>query len=142
MSAAERWEWIVGLDEKILKGCVVLPGWCTTIVKEADFAYAYSAHLPAILTAVAGIESYLRSEEPFRSRKTLSQLIDDAFVPQPLKLKLHALRKYRNKWVHVDDPWDDEELIDNTQKNDEELASMAQEAIILLRETIYSSQGV
>ncbi len=142
MSVAERWEWILGLDEKILKGEFLLPAWCTTIVKEADFAYAYRAHLPAILTAVAGIETYLRSEEPLRVRKTLSQLIDDALVPPNIKVRLHTLPKYRNKWVHVDDPWDDEDLLDNPEKHDAELVCMAQEAIILLRETIYSNQGV
>ena len=139
MSAAERWEWIVSLDEKILKGDVVLPGWCSTIVKEADFAYAHRAHLAAILTAVAGIESYLRCEEPFVTRKSLRQLIDDAEIPSSLKVRLHTLRKYRNKWVHVDDPWDDEELMENSEKHDDELAATAKDAIILLRETIYSN---
>lgn len=142
MSAAERWAWIVKLDEKILKGDVVLPGWCTMIVKEADFAYAHHAHLPTILTAVAGIESYLRSQEPVVARKSLSRLIDNAEISSGLKRRLHALRMFRNRWVHVDDPWDDEELIDNSEMHENELAAMAQEAIVVLRETIYSNQGV
>jgi len=73
MSAVERLAWIVSLDEKILKSDVVLPGWCTTIV-----------------TAVAGIESYLRSQEPVVARKSLKRLIDDADIPIDLKLRTHS----------------------------------------------------
>lgn len=142
MSTTERWEWIVSLDEKIVKGDVILPGWCTTIVKEADFAYAHGAHLAAILTAVAGIESYLRSQEPFVERKSLKRLIEDSLLSIDLKVRLHGLRTYRNMWVHVDDPWDDQDILDNPDKHEGDLTIRAREAIVLLRETIYSSQGV
>lgn len=33
-----------------------------------------------------------------------------------LKGDLHKLRMYRNRWVHVSDPWDDQELIDQPEK--------------------------
>lgn len=142
MTASERWQWIVGLDDRLLKGDVVLPGWCTTIVKEADLAYAHGANLAAILTAVAGVESYLRSEDLLKSKKPLAELIDHAFLPRELKARLHRLRKYRNNWVHVDDPWDDEELLEHPEAHEAELDEMARKAIVLLRETIYSTQGV
>jgi hypothetical protein len=142
MSVTERWEWIQNLDEKLLRGDVTLPGWCSIIVSEADCAYIHGAHLATILTAVAGIETYLRSDELLKSKNNLARLIENAFVPVELKARLHAMRRYRNRWVHVDEPWDDEDLMDRSDVYDAELDRMAREAILLLRETIYSTQGV
>ena len=60
MNEDERWDFLVQLDEELLKGGVILSEWCSFIVREADTAFAKRAHLASILVAVSGIETYLR----------------------------------------------------------------------------------
>ena len=67
---------MVALDEELLKGGVVLSEWCSFIVRESDTAFVNSAHLASILTAVSGIETYLRSEYAQNGRARLVELID------------------------------------------------------------------
>ena len=98
--------------------------------------YARIAH------AVAGIETYLRSEYKSTGKERLFDLINQAPIEENLKLDLHKLRKYRNKWVHVSDPWDDEVLIDSPEQFGEELEEMAFFAAIVLRRTIYENPWV
>jgi len=140
MNGDERWAALTALDEELLKGGVILSEWCCFIVREADIAYVGGAHLASILTAVSGIETYLRSacSEPGRAR--LIDLIDRASLDNGLKEDLHRLRKYRNKWVHVDDPWNDESLLDQPRETAYELEQMAFFAARALRRTIYEHQ--
>jgi hypothetical protein len=138
MIEQERWDYLLKLDEELLVGGVILSEWCSMIVREADTAYARGAHLASILTAVSGIETYLRSESGGRSR--LVELIDEAPIPAELKTKLHELRRYRNKWVHVEEPWDDQPLLEHPERFEAELEQKAQFAARVLRETIYSDQ--
>jgi hypothetical protein len=35
----EKWEFILALDDELLKGGVILPEWCSVIVREADVAF-------------------------------------------------------------------------------------------------------
>ena len=138
MSEEERWDYLLKLDDELLVGGVILSEWCSMIVREADTAYARGAHLASILTAVSGIETYLRSESS--ERKRLVQLIDEAPVSDDLRAKLHELRRYRNKWVHVEEPWDDQPLLEHPERFEAELEQKAQFAARVLRETIYSDQ--
>ena len=138
MSEEERWDYQLTLDDELLVGGVILSEWCSMIVREADTAYARGAHLASILTAVSGIETYLRSESS--ERKRLVQLIDEAPVSDDLRAKLHELRRYRNKWVHVEEPWDDQPLLEHPERFEAELEQKAQFAARVLRETIYSDQ--
>jgi hypothetical protein len=70
-------------------------------------------------------------------------LIDHAeYLSDDLRDDLHILRKYRNKRVHVDDPWKDKELLDQPEKIEIELEKMAFSAVKALRRTIYSIQWV
>ena len=142
MNPDDRWSHLIALDEKLLKGGVVLSEWCSFIVREADTAFVNSAHLASILTAVSGIETYLRSEYAKNGRARLIELIDLSPIPDALKDNLHRLRKYRNKWVHIDEPWDDSELLENPETTEEELEEMALFAARLLRETIYENPWV
>lgn len=142
MNETERWEHLVALDEELLKGGVILSEWCSFIVREADIAFAQGAHLAAILTAVSGIETYLRSEYAKNKREKLFKLIDDSPIEEELKKDLHKLRIYRNKWVHVDDPWDDEKLLEKPEIYEAELEEMAFLAAKLLRRTIYENPWV
>lgn len=138
MSEEERWNHLLKLDDELLVGGVILSEWCSMIVREADTAYARGAHLASILTAVAGIETYLRSESG--ERKRLVQLIDEAPISNDLRARLHELRRYRNKWVHVEEPCDDQPLLENPERFEAELEQKAQFAARVLRETIYSDQ--
>jgi hypothetical protein len=57
-----------------------------------------------------------------------------------LKQDLNALRSYRNKWVHVREPWDGQELQIAPEKIERELQEMAKSAIKTLREVLYENQ--
>ncbi len=142
MNEQERWAHLIALDEELLKGGAILSEWCCFIVREADVAFANGAHLASILTAVSGIETYLRSEYSTTGRERLVELIDRASIGTDLKSVLHAMRKYRNKWVHVDDPWDDTGLLDRPEEAQRELEQMALIAARALRMTIYENQFV
>ncbi len=142
MTEEERWQHLNELDDSILKGGVVLSGWCTFIVHEADLAFAKGAMLASILTAVSGIEIYLRSEYSSTDRDTLFNLINSAPIDKQLKEDLHILRIYRNNWVHVEEPWQDRELERTSEPLMAELEEMALFAAKTLRRTIYENQWV
>lgn len=113
MNEEERQNYLVDLDEELLKGGVILSEWCSFIVREADTAFVRGAFLASILTAVSGIETYLRSEHSNGGKERLFDLINGASIKDDLKNDLHTLRVCRNKWVHVSDPWRDEKLIES-----------------------------
>jgi hypothetical protein len=138
----DRWAELLALDDELLKGGVILSEWCSFIVRESDIAYANDAHLASILTAVSGIETYLRSEHSETGKERLVDLINQASIDLELKEDLHTLRKYRNKWVHLDDPWDDQNLLECPEETEIELQKMAFFAARALRRTIYENQWV
>ena len=138
----DRWAELNTLDDELLKGSVILPEWCSFIVRETDIAYANEAYLASILTAVSGIETYLRSEHSETGKERLFDLIDRASINDELKKDLHILRKYRNKWVHVDDPWDDKKLLEFPEQTEDELRKMSFFAVRTLRKTIYENQWI
>jgi hypothetical protein len=142
MHLQDRWDHLCALDEELLKGGVILSEWCTFIVRDADTAFANGAHLACILTAVSGIETYLRSEYSNGARERLALLIDRSSIPADLKADLHVLRRYRNKWVHVEDPWDDATLLETPERMEDELEQMAFFAVQALRRTIYENPWI
>jgi hypothetical protein len=142
MTEEERWAQLVALDDELLRGGVVLSEWCSFIVREADTAFASGANLATILTAVSGIETYLRSEYAETGKEHLIDLIHKAPLEDDLKNDLNTLRKYRNKWVHVDDPWNDTNLLAKPEETEQELEVMALFAARILRRTIYENPWV
>lgn len=142
MNEAERWNFLCTLDEELLRGGVMLSEWCCFIVREADTAFAGGAHLATIITAMAGIETYLRSEYGGDTRDSLHQLIGHSPLDESLKADLQTLRNYRNKWVHVGRPWDDQELAERPEKYERELEEVAFLAVRALRLTIYENPWV
>lgn len=139
MTEDERWAHLVALDDELLKGGVILSEWCSFIIREADTAFAKGAYLASILTAVSGIETYLRSENSASGNTTLFTLIEQTDLNPSLKQDLHALRKCRNKWVHVDEPWEDHALLDTPEQFEKELEETAFFAARVLRRTIYEN---
>jgi hypothetical protein len=142
MQENDRWKLIRDLDEELLKGGVILSEWCCFLVREADTTFANGAYLATVITAMAAIETYLRSEYGHAPRVTLHNLIEQSVLSYELKADLHDLRRCRNKWVHVSDPWDDQTLIDQPALHEQELMRNATIAIRALRRTIYSAQWV
>ena len=142
MNRAERWSHLVALDEELLKGGVILSEWCSFIVRETDTAFVNGANLASILTAVSGIETYLRSEYAQNSKDSLFKLINESPLDDGLKSDLQRLQKYRNKWVHVDEPWNDGSLLNTQDAQEKELEKMAFLAARLLRQTIYESPWI
>lgn len=142
MSQDERWAQIVALDEELLKDGVILSEWCSFIVREADVAFAAGANLASILTAVSGIETYLRSEYSETGRERLVELINHSSIDAGLKDDLHVLRMYRNNWVHIDEPWNDLSLLERPEETEQELERMALFAARALRRTIYENPWV
>ena len=142
MNQDERWAHLTALDDELPKGGVILSEWCSFIVRASDLAFVHGAHLASILTAVSGIETYLRSEYSATAKPRLVELINDSPIDSSLKDDLHALRKYRNKWVHVDDPWDDADILERPEETEVELEEMAVFAARSLRKTIYENQWV
>jgi len=94
MNEEQRWNFILELDDKLLRGGVVLSEWCSFIVRETDLAFVGGAHLATIVTAMAGIESYLRSEYSEGRRSALYDLVEQSPLEESLKRDIHALRKY------------------------------------------------
>lgn len=142
MTKNEKWEFILALDDKLLKGGVILPEWCSFIVREADVAFVNEANLAAVLTATSAIETYLRSEFSSDKKESFYDLIKKSDYDQKLKSELNTLRIYRNKWVHVESPWEDQSLLDNPTEHEQELLMMAEFSICLMRKVIYSNQFV
>jgi hypothetical protein len=142
MDKNERWEHLAALDDTLLKGGAILSEWCSFIIREADTAFVGGAYLASILAAVSGIETYLRSECTQSGKERLIDLIGNASISIELKENLHKLRKYRNKWVHVNEPWNDAKLLVRPEDTENELEQAALFAVRVLRETIYENQWV
>lgn len=114
----------------------ILAEWATSLIKDADVAFVGGAYLASIITGLAGVETHLRGDSG-RNRKRFVELIDESDLKQGLKQELHALRTYRNKWVHVAEPWEDTSLLDSPEKHESELEEMARRCSVALRCAIY-----
>jgi hypothetical protein len=141
MTEAEKWDYLEHLDDTLLRGGVTLSEWAVFLVKDADLAFVGGAYLASIITGLAGVETHLRNESGGRSSR-LVDLIDGSDLEDDLKEELQTLRKYRNKWVHVAAPWEDETLLDATEQHEAELEEMARRCAVALRRTIYANPCV
>ena len=72
----------------------------------------------------------------------LVDLINQSPIEQGLRDDIHKLRVYRNKWVHVATPEDDQAILDSPEVYEEELETWAMLAQRTLRRTIYENQWV
>ncbi len=135
-----RWAYLIDLDEQLLVGGVVLSEWCAFITREADSAYAKGAFLGAILTACCAIETHLRGESATeRSKAGFAEMINGSDLDQTIIAELHALRRFRNKWVHVNEPWEDRYLLASPETATDEIEAFAGVAMRLMRLTLYDN---
>jgi len=140
---SDKWKYVLSLDEKYLLGGVLLSEWTTRIARDADTAYRCGANLAAILSAQAAVECHLRyefAEHHVGSRLGFFDLIEQSPLSADLKRDLHKLRRFRNKWVHVNDPRDDAELLEQPDANESELERTATETMEVLRKSLYLEQ--
>jgi hypothetical protein len=141
MTEQQKWDYLTELDETLLQGGVILSEWATFLVKDADLAFVAGAHLASIITALAGVETHLRAECGC-DKQRLVDLIAEADLEDDLKQELQVLRKYRNKWVHVAEPWEDGSLLRLPEEHEAELEEMAKRCAVALRRTIYTNPWV
>lgn len=141
MDTGERWNYLVRLDEELLKGGIITSERTAFLIRHADIAFFHEAHLAAILTAVAAIETHLRAESP-NGRTRLVDLIDSSDLETELKAELQYIRRFRNSWVHVDDPWDDSVFLEESEQSEQALFDASRRALIALRKTVYSNPWV
>jgi len=141
MTEEEKWQFLVELDDRLLQGGVILSEWATFLIRDADTAFVGGAYLASIITGLAGVETHLRGEGGSKTQR-LVDLIDESDLEVDLKQELQMLRKYRNKWVHVADPWDDDALLESPDEHECELEEMAKRCAVALRRTIYTNPWV
>ena len=120
---------------------MILSEWATFLIKDADTAFVSGAHLASIITSLAGVETHLRAEGGNKKQR-LVELIEESDIEEDLKKELQILRKYRNKWVHVADPWDDDALLESPETHESELEEMARRCAVALRRTIYTNPWI
>ena len=145
MTEGQKWDYINRLDEELLLGGVILSEWTTFLAKDAETAFCSGAYLASILASQAAIESHLRYDH-FNSTKTKGwsfyDLIEKANLRIELTKELHNLRKYRNKWVHVNDPANDNDLLERPEYYETELADFAKEAIRTMLKVLYNKPWI
>lgn len=142
MNKKQRREYLVSLDENLLQGGVVLSEWCVFIVRDADAAFVNEAYLASILTGVSAIETHLRFEYGGSEKDSLYNLIETSIIDPSLKKELHKLRRYRNKWVHISAPGEDDAILKNPGTFESELEKMAASSVRTLRKVLYINQCV
>ena len=117
----DRWQFILSLDEELLKGGATMSEWSVFIARECDLVFVAGANLATIIVAAAATETYLRAEYGTSSRSSFFKLIDQAPIAPDLKDDLHKLRTYRNQWVHISNPEDDRSIHDKPEIYEAEL---------------------
>jgi hypothetical protein len=145
MTEQQKWDYINELDEELLLGGVILSEWTTFLVKDAEIAFCSGAYLASILASQAAIESHLRYDY-FKSAETkrysFYDLIEKTNLNSELTNELHNLRKYRNKWVHINNPSNDNELLERPEYYEAELVVFSKTTIKTMLKIIYSNQYV
>ena len=145
MTSDAKWALILSWDEQYLKGGAMLSEWTASLVRDADIAFCSGAYLSAILSAQAAMECHLRYEySSFHTRGKLGfyELIEQSPIASGLRMELHRIRCFRNQWVHVNDPHDDDDLLNRPDYFEHQLEQFAVFAIEQLRRIIYLEQCV
>lgn len=141
----EKWQFILQLDDELLQGGAYESEWTAFLIRDADTAYCAGANLSAIFCSLAAIEAHLRDELKLSAddRTPLAELINRyPYISGELAEELQVLRRFRNQWVHVRDPTNDQHLVFDQFFHEKEIEGMAKRAIRAVREVVYSIQFV
>ena len=121
----------------------MLSEWSTFLARDAETAFCSGAHLAAILAAQAAVESHLRYEylDPVEAKGwSLHRILGSVPLPADLKDDLHALRLFRNRWGHVEDPAHDDHLLERPEYQEAEMEEVAKLAMRSMLRVLYSEQ--
>ncbi|QDT65630.1 hypothetical protein V22_28880 [Calycomorphotria hydatis] len=138
-------EYLIQLDEQHLHGGVILSEWTASIVRDADTAFCSGAYLSAILSAQAAMECHLRYEYGDNGNQKSTgfyELIEQSPLQPKLRKQLHEVRRFRNRWVHVKEPQQDESLLARPEYHEKQLEEFAKFTMIQLRKIIYLEQCI
>ena len=115
MNKEEREKFWIEQEELILLGGACFSEWCTFISKSVYDAFINGADIATVITSIACIETYFKTENFENKNKSIMQLINEAdFLDKEEKESLHKLRTYRNSWVHAKRLDDSDILADET----------------------------
>lgn len=109
---------LLDIQEDVLRGGICVQDWTTFQLENAYISYCAGAKLSCVVMCQAAIESFMRDDERLSDRN-FNNLIEESSYDNEMKEKLHILRKYRNKWTHINEK-DEEFYVD-----EEELETMA-----------------
>ena len=140
MTPSEKESFIRSLEDELLQGSVILSEWAVRISRDAAESFISGQYLASLLTSMAAIETQLRAESGDSSTR-LQILIDASSITPELKTELHELRKYRNRWVHVREPWEDSHLLNNADDIDVELFNCSRKGVEALLRVLFWEQG-
>lgn len=137
-TSVERNKYFLNKSEELLLGGAAFSEWCTFVSKSVYSAFVAGADLSAIITSLACIETYFRTEDELSKGKKLFQLINEyPFLDDMTKNDLHRLRQFRNHWIHLDET-DDSDILHDETKYEIECEEMAFLSIELLLKVLYS----
>ncbi len=138
----QRWEWVHDLDEEMLQGGAAASDFCFELMRNADLAFAAGAFVACLVTTSATIETWLREERCDDAKCGLYQLIEGSDLDSDTKAALHQLRRNRNAWVHVADPWADNDIDAEYSRGHPELEAQCKAALRLTRLVVYSNPWI
>lgn len=142
MNRDERERYFVEQEDKLLRGGVSFSEWCTFISKSVYDAFVNGADLATVITSMACIETYFKTEDPKNKDKSLAQLINEAsYLDEEEIVNLHLLRRYRNSWVHAD-RLDDTEILDDDTAFYAEAEEMAILSVKMLLKVLFSNPWI
>ena len=114
----KREQTLIEIQDDVIKGGICVQDWTTFQLENAYKSYCAGATLSCIVMCQATLESFMRDDEQLSDR-SFYDLIENCSYDRYMKDKLHKLRKYRNKWTHINEQ-NNEFLID--EKELEEMA--------------------
>ena len=138
----QRWEWVSNLDEEVLRGGASASEFCFELMRNADVSFASGAFVACLITASATVETYLRGEGYGDARFGLYKLVELSDFDKNTKAELNELRRNRNAWVHVADPWAENDIDNEYSKGHPELESQCKAALRLMRLVVYSNPWI
>lgn len=139
MTSEEKRAYVKDLDANYQYWPPFVSEFTAFLVRDIDSAFCAGANLTVILAAHAAIDSHLRFQygSTQAERLTFHDLIERSPIASGLKARLHELRVFRNQWVHVENPSEDQHLRDEPELHEAEIESLARSTMSVLREILY-----
>jgi hypothetical protein len=111
--------------------------FASELIRNADLCFASGAFVACLVMSGATIETSLREEGTDGDR--FIELIDASDFDASTKAAMHELRRERNRWVHIDNPWGECDLEDQYGRGHPDLESKCKGALRLMRSVVYSA---